>query len=445
MSNRDDEYYDRGGRRPSSRDERYRDDVRTSGRSNRDSRSRRDRYDDYDERPIRRREPETTSGRNSRSARDYDAPRRNGSSPRSGAPSRNPGGSSKKKNRAILLASEIVVALLLLFAAYHVFFKANVTKVGKVNLDDDVINESINDGVADNEKMGGYTNIALFGVDSRSKNLAEGDNRSDTIIICSINNDTGEIKLCSVFRDTYLNLGEGKDGKETYNKCNAAYAKGGPTRAIKMLNMNLDMDIKDFVTIGFNGLEDVVDELGGVEIEIKDNEIEHLNNYQKSMVEKSGKSFTPVKEAGLQTLNGLQATAYCRIRYTDDGDFTRAKRQRTVLTKCLENAKGKSPAELEKIAGKVFDETYTSFDLSDIVKLLKNVSKYKVVADDGFPYEKMRDTGRVGSKGSCVIPKDLASNVKWLHGFLFDDSEYTVTEDVKKYSEKVATDTAGAN
>lgn len=442
MSNRDDEYYDRGGRRPSSRDGRYRDDVRTSGRSNRDSRSRRERYDDdyYDERPIRRRESET-SGRNSRSARDYDAPRRNGSSPRSGAPARN---SSKKKNKAIiLLASEIAVALVLLFVAYNVFYKANVTKVGKIDLDEEKIDESIHEEVAKNEKMADYTNIALFGLDNISGKVTE-TGRSDSIIIASINNDTGEIKLCSVYRDTYLNLGKNKEGKEEYNKCNAAYAKGGPDRAIAMLNSNLDMDITDSVTIGFGGLANVVDELGGVEIDVDEAELPHLNSYQKKMADDMHREYKAVTTPGVQKLTGLQATAYCRIRYTAGNDFARAARQREVLMKCIELAKTKSPAELEKIANKAFDETATTLDLPEILKMVKNVTKYQVVGDNGFPEESMRGTGRVGNKGSCVIPKDLESNVKWLHEFLFDDKEYQVSENVKKYSEKVAADTAGA-
>lgn len=156
----------------------------------------------------------------------------------------------------------------------------------------------------------GYHNIALFGVDARDGQLGRGT-RSDTIIIASINLDTQEIKLVSVFRDTYLNL-----SNDSYNKCNAAYAQGGPEQAISMLNMNLDLDITDYVTVGFGGLIDSIDALGGIEMEIQDAEISHLNNYQLTMAEELGVDYTPIEHSGKQLLNGMQATAYCRIRYT---------------------------------------------------------------------------------------------------------------------------------
>ncbi len=437
MGNRDDEYYERDNRRSSqrsSRDDRYRDDRR------------RDMYEDdydYDERPVRRRSSESyersatasrggsRSGAGSRSGSRPSGSRPSGS--RQGSRSGNGGsrGGKKKKNQTlgiVLVISEILVACILLFAAYQVFFKVDVTKVGKVNMNEEVINNSINEGVADNQEMKGYTNIALFGVDSREGELTK-KTRTDTIIIASINNSNGDVKLCSVYRDTYLNL-----SNDEYTKCNAAYAEGGPEQAISMLNMNLDMDIEDFITIGFRGLTDVVDALGGVPIEVTDAEISHLNNYQATMAQELKLNYTPVQSAGLQTLNGLQATAYCRIRYTAGDDFRRAERQRTVLMACLEKAKGMSYSQLETVANKAFGETYTSLDLEEILALLKNIANYEVVDNNGFPEESMRATGTIGKKGSCVVAVDLESNVKWLHQFLFEDSEYTVSEDVKKLS-----------
>ncbi|WP_044930826.1 LCP family protein [Butyrivibrio sp. AC2005] len=350
----------------------------------------------------------------------------------------NSGRRGRKKNtkRALIIFGvEIVVLLILLFIVWTLFGRIKVDKVGKVNLDEKKIAESVNTGVEENEQMTGYTNIALFGVDSREGEL-DKNTRSDTIMICSINNANGDIKLVSVYRDTYLNL-----SNDTYTKCNAAYKAGGPQQAISMLNMNLDMDITDFVTIGFGGLTDVVDEIGGVDINIEENEITHLNNYQSTMAEELNMKYTPVTQTGMQTLNGLQATAYCRIRYTAGDDFKRAQRQRTVLMAILEKAKTKNISELEDVASKIFGETYTSLGLEDIVKLLGNITNYNVVANDGFPVADMRATGTVGKKGSCVIPVDLASNVKWLHEFLFEDTDYQVSSSVEKYSQKIAADT----
>ncbi len=340
---------------------------------------------------------------------------------------------------------ELAVLLILGIVAYTLFVKMNVTKVGKVELDETEIQESISETVQDNVQMKGYTNIALFGVDSRSKQL-DKNTRSDTIMIASINNETGEVKLVSVYRDTYLNL-----SNDTYSKANAAYAAGGPQQAISMLNMNLDMDIEDFVTIGFDGLIDVIDDLGGVTINVQENEISHLNNYQISMVgtkdgtnaagednfvATAGVDYTPVTTAGTQTLNGLQATAYCRIRYVGN-DFQRAQRQRDVLTAVLEKAKTVSASKLADIAGDVFSETYTSFDLQEIIDLLGNVANYEVVGNDGFPYEEYRKTGTLGKAGSCVVACDLTDNVKWLHEFLFDETDYECSADVQSFSEHI--------
>lgn len=458
MSNRDDEYYDRSDRRPAprrsrddrSRDDRYRDDYYE------------DDYDDYDDRPVRRRPAEGSSSRSGARSSQHQSGSSRGSSSRGGSASRSSsrgssssrqsaernsrGGGSrgssrggKKKNQTkaiVLLIAEVALACILVYVAYTVFFKVDVTKVGKVNMDEEVISKSISEVVAENKEMKGYTNLALFGVDSREGELTK-KTRSDTIIICSINNDTGDIKLCSVYRDTYLNL-----SNDEYTKCNAAYAEGGPEQAISMLNMNLDMDIENFITIGFRGLTDVVDALGGVTIDVTEAEISHLNNYQSTMATEMKRDYTPVKSSGVQTLDGLQATAYCRIRYTAGDDFKRAERQRTVLMACLDKAKTMSYSQLETVANKAFGETYTSLDLSEILELLKNVANYNVVDNNGFPEESMRATGTIGKKGSCVVAKDLESNVVWLHNFLFNDSSYSVSEDVKKYSQKISSDTS---
>lgn len=285
--------------------------------------------------------------------------------------------------------------------------------------------------------MKGYRNIALFGVDSTTGALTK-NTRSDTIMIASINQDTGECKLVSVYRDTYLNL-----SNDSYNKCNAAYAKGGPEQAINMLNMNLDMNITDFVTVGFAGLTDSIDALGGVMIDVDDSEISHLNNYQLCIAEDLKRSYTPVQNTGYQLLDGLQATGYCRIRYTAGDDFKRAERQREVLLAVADQAKKANLTTLTETANSVFDEVYTSLDLSEIVDMLGNVGNYYISDHSGFPQEEMRTTGTIGSKGSCVIPLSLEDNVKWLHQFLFDDSSYEPSSTVKECSQKIYEETNG--
>ena len=341
----------------------------------------------------------------------------------------------KKRNKIILFIVEIFVLLIMVVILYGV---VQGGKVGKHDMkeEDIVINPEVKER-EETTKMKGYRNIALFGVDSTTGALAK-NTRSDTIMIASINLDTGECKLVSVYRDTYLNL-----SNDSYNKCNSAYAKGGPEMAISMLNMNLDMNITDFVTVGFAGLTDAIDALGGVDIDVDESEISHLNNYQLCIAEDLKREYTPVTQTGYQRLDGLQATGYCRIRYTAGDDFKRAERQREVLSAVADQAKKASLPKLTETANSVFEEVYTSLDLSEIVDMLGDVGSYRITETDGFPQEDMRATGTIGSKGSCVIPTSLEDNVKWLHKFLFDADNYEPSETVKRCSEKIYEETNG--
>ena len=341
----------------------------------------------------------------------------------------------KKRSRILLFILEIFVLLIMVVVLYSVL---KIEKVGKVNLPAEEI--VINPEVEQKEEtvLKGYRNVALFGVDSTSGALTK-NTRSDTIMSASVNLDTGDCKLVSVYRDTYLNL-----SNDSYNKCNAAYAKGGPMQAINMLNMNLDMNITDFVTVGFAGLSDTIDALGGVMIDVDDAELLHINNYQKTMAKDLKRDYTPVNSTGYQLLDGLQATAYCRIRYTAGDDFKRAERQREVLMAVVDKAKSASPASLTSAVNAIFDndEIYTSLDISEILELLGDIANYEIVGQGGFPEESMRTTGTIGQKGSCVVPVSLADNVQWLHEFLFDDAGYTPSDAVQQYSEKVKADTS---
>lgn len=386
---------------------------------------------------------------------DYDRPVRNGRVVDSRRPApkgryRKPEKQKSKAGKVVLIIFEVLLLAALGIALYFVL---NTTKSGKIELpeEDIIINEEVkaklktktsSDG-KEQTAMTGYRNIALFGVDSREGALTK-NTRSDTIMVASINLETGDCKLVSVYRDTYLNL-----SNDSYNKCNAAYAKGGPMQAINMLNMNLDLDITDFVTIGFDGLIDVIDAVGGVEINVTDAEIKHLNNYQISMVGKSsdginftaneGSDYIPVKSAGMQTLNGLQATAYCRIRYVGD-DFQRAERQRTVIKAIMDKAKA-NPGKLAGIAESVFSEVYTSLDLSEILDILGDITKYQIVDETGFPDADMRGGGTIGNKGSCVVPLTLENNVIKLHEFMFGEKNYEPSSTVKTCSQQIINET----
>ncbi|MBD5451318.1 MAG: LCP family protein [Lachnospiraceae bacterium] len=366
------------------------------------------------------------------------------------APKARPKKKAKKKKWKIALFVVELLVICILVGVCWAMSKAN--KIQHVQITDEEKKEelAIDEGIMESEALKGYRNIALFGVDSREGQL-DTSTRTDTIMIASINLDTKEVKLVSVYRDTWLNL-----STDSYNKANAAYARGGYKQAIAMLNMNLDLNIEDFATIGFEGLIDVIDAVGGIEIDVKQAEIQHINSYQISMVGRptgelnangepnytavEGVEYIPVTKAGVQTLNGLQATAYARVRYVGS-DLERASRQRTVLTKVAKKAMTLNPATLNKIADAVFPKVMTSLSLSEILDLLKDIASYDIGETTGFPFEDhIVPNGRVGS-ASVVVPVDLEKNVSLLHEFLFDEENYEPSDTVKKCSKKIASDT----
>lgn len=339
-----------------------------------------------------------------------------------------------------LLIAEIIVLLLAIGMLYVVTIMTRGVNHKNIDREQIHVNEELvrQEPAEDaetkqlkKEQKKGCRNIALFGVDARDGELGKGT-RSDTIMIASIDQDTQEIKLVSVFRDTYLNL-----GNDSYNKCNTAYARGGPEQAINMLNRNLDLAITDYVTIGFSGLIDAVDALGGVEMEVTDSEITHLNNYQLCMAEELNVDYTPVTQSGRQLLNGMQATAYCRIRYTKGDDFRRAERQRAVLSAMMEKARDASLPELTNMVNAVLPQVETSLDANEILSVLGSVAGYRVTASDGFPFEGARVGVNVGSKGSCVIPMDLEENVRQLHQVLYPAEGYMPSAEVQRIGAEI--------
>ena len=356
---------------------------------------------------------------------------------------------SKRITRIIIFSLEILVILVMLLVVVKVFQVTEVEETEDGSSAGPLLYEPseegfvVNDAVKEDPVMKGYWNIALFGLDAVNSAELYKSSRSDSMMIASVNLDTGEIRLVSVFRDTYLNIGNNK-----YGKANGAYKNGGAEQAIAMLNMNLDLDIKDFVTVNYQAVIDVVDGLGGVWIDIESQEeITHLNNYQASIIRdtmpnRDMEDYTPVRETGYQRLDGLQAAAYCRIRYTRGDDFKRTERQRTVLQAIEDQAKKADLNTLANLFTKVMNNVYTSIKSDDILAMINNINNYRIADEGGFPTESMRTTGTIGSSGSCVVPLDLESNVVWLHQFLFGDEEYQVTTEVKKYSDEIKSRTS---
>ena len=336
----------------------------------------------------------------------------------------------KKKHpvRSFLLA--LLVVIVALSGALLIYMRSLLQTVDSVDLEN-ALESSISPQVRQDRTMAGYQNIALFGVDSREQDLLSGDNRSDTIMICSVNKKTGETRLVSVYRDTLLNIGGGD-----YRKCNAAYAYGGPQQAVAMLNSNLDLNITDFVTIGFEGLAETIDALGGIDLEITEEEMEYMNSYMDDMYYEIGKEYEEVTDWGMQHLSGIQATAYCRIRYTEGDDFRRAERQRTVLMLTMEKAKKANPVRLAAAAGAVLGRTATSLSSTELMLFILRARMMDITESTGFPTEEDRMFATINGE-SCVVPYYLTTNVKKLHRTLFDQDEYEPSPTVEEINENI--------
>ena len=344
----------------------------------------------------------------------------------------------KKKGKGLLFFLLLLGALLIGAMVFLVASRyKNLHQMDNPNGFSRDLQSNMSQEAVTNSTMKDYTNIALFGVDSREEELLSGNNRSDMIIIMSINKKNGDCKLLSVYRDTFLDVGGG-----TYTKCNAAYAYGGPEQAINMLNQNLDLNISDFVTIGFGGLANLIDAVGGVEIDVTEDEIHGINDYQSTMAEELGRGYNTVSAPGVQTLDGLQAVAYCRIRYTAGDDYKRTERQREVLMQTFNKAKRLNPKKLNQITETVFNEVATSLTMPEAMLLMSKALTLDIVDTSGFPNAEMRTSGTVDGQ-SCVIPRSLASNVQWAHAFLFGEDSFQVSQKVSEISYTIDTKTAG--
>lgn len=333
----------------------------------------------------------------------------------------------KRKHRKLKIFGKIVLTLIIILAVLLGTAYWYVTnKLGKLNkVDIDEADLGISTETSSN--LSKYRNIAIFGVDSRSDDYGVG-NRSDCIIIASINNSTGEIKLISVYRDTYVNIkGHGLD------KITHAYSYGEAPLAINTLNRNLDLNIKEFVTVNFDSVAKAVDQLGGVKINITSEETKYINTYIDETAKVTGKAANHITQAGTYNMDGVQAVAYSRIRYTAGGDYKRTERMRTVIEAMFTKLKTKNVAEINSFADKILPCVYTNISSGDLISMIPSMAKYKVGESIGWPYE---------TKGKTMdrwygIPVTLESNVTKLHKEAFGEENYTPSSDVKSISDSI--------
>ncbi len=338
----------------------------------------------------------------------------------------------RRKRKIVIILFEVLILLsVIIFAAYS-YVDKRLSGMSRLDWNPDEI-KNIEISEEKQEQMKGYWTIAVFGVDSRNSSVGKGNN-SDVNMVCNINMDTGEIKLVSVYRDTYLNISD----KNSYNKINAAYLQGGPEQAVKALNKNLDLDIDDYATFNWKAVADAINILGGIDVEISKAELYYINAFITETVKATGVYSVHLKKTGMNHLDGVQAVAYGRLRLMDT-DYARTERQRKVISLAFEKFKKADWATINNVIQTIYPQVSTSVELSDLISIGRTLPKFHLSDSTGFP--SARGEAKMGKKGDCVIPQTLEKNVIELHRFLFGDENYIPTDTVKTISRKIISDT----
>ena len=337
---------------------------------------------------------------------------------------------AKRRRRIIAMIVAECLALTMIFSYGYAARKWST--MVDIPFDQNEVKPNADINVDTVERMKGYWTIAIFGVDDRG-NVIDKNTHADVNMICSINMDTGEIKLVSVFRDSYLNIST--DG--SYNKLNQAYFNGGPQQAVSALNRNLDLNITHYVTFNWKTVAEGINILGGVDVELSEAEFRYINSFITETVKVTEIGSHHLKSAGMNHLDGVQAVAYARLRKMDT-DYARTERQRKVVQLAFDKAKAADIGVLNNIAEVIFEDLATNIEMKDILHMAININKYHLGETVGFPMA--RGNAVMGRKGDVVVPQTLESNVKELHKFLYGDEDYVPTDTVRKISSKIAAD-----
>ncbi len=341
----------------------------------------------------------------------------------------------RKRRKLMIFAAELMIFAVIIVALYGItqWDKIQKPTFGKNDVQTNEIDETVL------KAMEGYSTYALFGVDARNQEQLDKGNRSDTIMLVSVNHDTGEIRIVSVYRDTYLCVSDDYE----YGKINGAYNTGGALNAINMLNKNLDLDIDGYITVNWYALARTIDLLGGIHVNIGDEIINSskgnlINAYILETSEKTGIPTPGIETPGMHNLTGVQAVAYSRIRYISGGDYTRAEHQREVVGLMFEKAKRMSISQLNSIMNEVLPNIQTNINIPEALSLAKYAANYNITMGDGFPFNKTTLRMPELNNADCVIPMDLEQNVAQLHEALYDSGEsYVTSSEVSALSREI--------
>ena len=307
--------------------------------------------------------------------------------------------------KSVLLSFLAIILFLVSFATGYTAYKLNsmTTSISKnyedLGIDSDTLAELEELKLKNNFNSDEIVNIALFGIDSRSTTNSS-NSRSDSIMIVSIDKKHNKIKISSIMRDTY------------------SFISG---RGYDKINQNFGLDIQDYVTVDFFGLEAIIDAIGGVEVEVKSNEINELNKYIKEVANIENKTPTLITQSGLQTLNGMQAVSYGRIRKVGNGDYERTDRQRAIIISMINSLQELGLNKTLKLASQCVSYVNTIFTMAEAVKIgtdiLQDMSSF-TIEQQRFP---VNGEGKT-INGIWYMVADLDTEKSLLHQFIYENN-----------------------
>jgi len=324
----------------------------------------------------------------------------------------------------LIIFVSIVIFVLTTFLTALIYLNS---KFGKIEFDNLTKSDVYIDNNIDKE-LSDYRNIAILGIDARSDTFSRG-NRSDCIMIVSINKKNKDVKIASVYRDTYLDIENRGLDKVTH-----AYSFGEARLAINTLNRNLDLNISEYVAINFDTVRTAVDEVGGVTITLDADEVKYINGYINALNKQFGTSSKNITKPGTYNLDGVQALAYGRIRYTNGGDYKRTERMRDVLLAVFDKAKKSDIATLNNLLDTMLPHVRTNISKNNILALIPSIASYNVTDNFGWPYEV---DGKIINKVWYGVPVNLEANVSKLHKQLFNQDNYTPSATVQTISNDI--------
>lgn len=347
----------------------------------------------------------------------------------------------KTKRRGLKIFIIILIVIIAIVATAYVGTNVYIDgKLGKLNFENITNNKEelgINEETQKNE-MTTYRNIALLGLDSRYDTY-DSDYRTDCIMVASINEKTHDVQLYSIYRDTYVQMEEG--GQIKMDKINHAYY-GGVQNTLKTINTNLDLNITEYAIVDFDAVVDLVDSVGGIDLDIDSEEIKYINSYINDVKKVTGKTASQITKTGLQHVNGVQAVSYCRIRYTSGWDYKRTERMREVLEKVISKIKHCSIGEINNLLDIMLPKIRTNIPGKEIKAFIPQVLSFNIKSSFGWPYKTVGVTLRNQFYGPAAT---LESNVKKLHREVYGQTNYEVPQTVKEISDKIVKETGVGN